>query len=259
MEVVKFLISELNCDANAPGECGRLPLHDAAYSGCLTLVKYFVEELNCDPQALDDWCYTPIMEAAYSSLPCVQYFVKVTDSRALKDKNILDETVLDFAAFDDQTEIVDYLINDCGFSPNTPGWMNRIPLHYTAESGHIKPLKHLTTEFDCNPVAVDDNGNTPLHCAAAQGCLETVKYLTLDMNCDHSPIDNYGNTPLHDAARNGHLEVVQFLIETLHCPGDTRGCCHMTPLEWAFFKGHFHVVKYLHQANAQTIPDESNH
>ena len=249
--IVKFLISELNCDANTPGYCGRLPLHYAAYSGCLPLVKYFVEELRCDPQALDNFDCTPLMAAAYSNLPCMQYFVKVTNSHALKAKTVLGKTVFDFATYSNQTEIIDYLINDCGFSPNTPSWMNRIPLHNTAESGRIKPLKHLITKFNCNPKAVDDNGDTPLHCAAAQGYLENVKYLTLDLKCDPSPIDNYGNTPLHDAARNGHLEVVKFLVEDLHCPIDTRGSCHMTPLEWAFFKNQYTVVQYLNMGRQQ--------
>ena len=161
-----------------------MPLHYAAQSGHLTLVKYFVEDLLCNPQALNYWYYTPVMLAAFSSLPCVKYFVEVINSCALKDKTILDETILDFAAYGGHTEIINYLINDHDFSPNTPGWMNRIPLHCAAESGRVKPLKHLITEFNCNPMAVDDNGDTPLHCAATLGRLENVKYLTLDLKCD---------------------------------------------------------------------------
>ena len=246
MEVMKFLISELNCNANSPGYCGRLPLHFAAHGGCLPLVKYLVEELKCNPQALDNFDLTPIMGAVHSSLPCVQYFVKITNSDALKAKTTLGGNILHSAACGGLTEIIDYLINDCGFSPVTPGWMNRIPIHYSAErSNYINCLKHLITKFNSDPEAVDDNGDTPLHCAAAQGCLDSVKYLTLELNCNPSPIDNYGNTPLHDAARNGHLEVVKFLVETLHCPISIRGSCHMTPLEWAFFKNHYVVVQYL--------------
>ena len=146
VEVTKFLISELNCVMQTLLDSVVDCLFTLLLPGMLTLVKYLVKKLKCNPQALDNFDYTPIMGAVYSSLPCVQYFVEITNSHALKAKTISDESILHFAACDGLTEVISYL--SYGFSPDTPGWMNRTTIHYVAEyPSNIELLKHLITNF----------------------------------------------------------------------------------------------------------------
>ena len=84
------------------------------------------------------------------------------------------------------------------------------PLHYAAQNGHLKIVKHLSTLVkEKNPP--DSNGATPLHLAAMFGHLEIVTFLHQNTK-DKTPKWN-GKTPTDLAAKWGHLEVVKYLVE----------------------------------------------
>ena len=64
MERVKFLITDLKCSPNIPGQSGRHSLHYAAERGHLRIVKYLIDEQRCDPSCLDGKKETPLHCAA---------------------------------------------------------------------------------------------------------------------------------------------------------------------------------------------------
>jgi len=66
----------------------------------------------------------------------------------------------------------------------------------------------------CCGVALGDRflESFPLHWAADRGCLKCVKHLVEIQKCDVCRSDRYGDTPLYDAVSCGHFEVARQLI-----------------------------------------------
>ena len=53
LELVKFLIAELNFDPNITSDSGGTLLRNAAQESHLHVVKYLTEEQNCNPAVTD--------------------------------------------------------------------------------------------------------------------------------------------------------------------------------------------------------------
>ena len=133
----------MNCDPSVPGFEGTTPLQSLHYAVCngnINLVKYMIEDVKCNLHALDHFDRTPIMFAV-RSLPCLQYlYEKHCDPTG---QTVLGETILHFAAREGSHDIIDYLIKEHYFDPNTPGWTDITLLHCAAEYDHLDLLKHL--------------------------------------------------------------------------------------------------------------------
>ena len=75
-DVVRFLISELNCVPNIQDwkDINRTPLHLAAENGHLHIVKYLIEERRCNPSCQDTDKVTPLFLASMNGhLDTVKY------------------------------------------------------------------------------------------------------------------------------------------------------------------------------------------
>ena len=51
MNIIKYLITELDCDPIISNNDGNLPLHIACRSGDFHATNYFITEQNCDPNS----------------------------------------------------------------------------------------------------------------------------------------------------------------------------------------------------------------
>ena len=61
LDIVRFFISDLNCDPDLPGgQYGRTPLHAAATFGHLNIVKYLTNKQGCNPPRSNDNKYIPL-------------------------------------------------------------------------------------------------------------------------------------------------------------------------------------------------------
>ena len=72
-------------------------------------------------------------------------------------------------------EFVQYLINDCGCSPEVKDEMaQRTPLHFACIGGHLEIVKYLTRECKYNTEARDKYNCTPLYlaCASNEGLVQ---------------------------------------------------------------------------------------
>lgn len=79
LNIVKFFISNLNCNPNVPeGRCGGTPLHRAAEFGHLHIVKYLTDKQGCNPSCLDDLKSTPLHHAAARGHVDIVEFLTVT-------------------------------------------------------------------------------------------------------------------------------------------------------------------------------------
>ena len=65
VEVLRFLVEELNCKPQLCNEHGKTPLHLACRQGCLKLVKYLLNEVKMDPNIKDKYNCTPLMVTSH--------------------------------------------------------------------------------------------------------------------------------------------------------------------------------------------------
>ena len=63
MDILKYFITECNCNPACPGPHGLTPLHLASYQGHLDVVKYLVIELQMEPLCEDEYGNTPLHSA----------------------------------------------------------------------------------------------------------------------------------------------------------------------------------------------------
>ena len=54
LDVVKFFIEDLNCEADNRDQFGSIPLHQASQNGHLNIVQYLVDTHHCDPLCQDE-------------------------------------------------------------------------------------------------------------------------------------------------------------------------------------------------------------
>ena len=116
-----------------------------------------------------------------------------------------------WAAYGGHIHVLEYLLDDPGFSVNEKNRDNVTPLHWAASGGHRDAVDFLVSrgaEID----ARDNDGRTPLFVAAAWGQTDVVDYL-IQKGADINATDNRGDTPLSAARRRRSLEVVKMLID----------------------------------------------
>jgi ankyrin repeat protein len=102
-------------------------------------------------------------------------------------------------------EIVEYLINDCGCSPEiTDEMLQQTPVHYACLGGHLEIIKYLASEYKCNTEARDKLNHTPLCIASVSSYsirsnvinTEVVSYLILEQGCDPEAEALEGTSPI---------------------------------------------------------------
>ncbi|XP_059158485.1 receptor-interacting serine/threonine-protein kinase 4-like [Physella acuta] len=184
-------------------------------------------------------------------------YVKTTLSKFKKEERkqiadspriLLDDlsTLLMHAVYHGRTEIIDYLIDDCGCDvsiKNIAGWT---AMMFAALKGHIKIVETLINKGE-DIDAVNSFESTALHIAADEGHEHVVRKL-LDCGADPTYKDNACWTALEIAKYNGFhsigtcsktkcTEIVKYLME-LKCD--------------VHLKSHVNIFKQLlgHQARA---------
>ena len=72
-------------------------------------------------------------------------------------------------------------------------------------------VRYLVEVAWVNPQSSCVTGETPLHIAASRGHLNVVQYLVENANVDFNKTDNYGRTPLIRAMEYKKLDIVRYL------------------------------------------------
>ena len=216
LEVVKYLLSRDDVDANMRNRGNNTPLHEAAYYGRLDVVKYLLSRDDVDANARDGGGDTPLHDAARSG----------------------------------HLDVVKYFLSRDGVDVAPPdGGDGHTPLHEAARSGHLDVVKYLSSRDDVDADARDVVGQTSLHHAAVYGHfnLNVVKYLLSRNDVDVNALDIWGQTPLHYAARYGHLEMVKSLLSRNDVDCERVGylgqdAASLCGAEWSFGGGEIFVV-----------------
>ena len=88
LAVLKYLILNCKCDAQAKTAQDTTPLHFAAHYGWLQVVKFLIEDAKCDPDCINSGHETPLHEACkHSHKDIAEYLVDNCNSNILLRNN----------------------------------------------------------------------------------------------------------------------------------------------------------------------------
>ena len=249
LEVVKFLVTEINCELEAEDEDSNRPLHLAcAFSRSVELVSYLIKVAGCDINARGFQGRTILHKACEKNHLEVVKFLVTEIKCDLEAEDEHNNRPLHLACtFSGSVELVSYLINVAGCDINTRGLEGRTILHKACEENHLEVVKFLVTEIKCDLQAEDEDSNRPLHIACAfSGSVDLVSYLIKVAGCDINATGCQGRTILHKACEKNHLEVVKFLVTEIKCDLEAEDEDSNRPLHLAcFLSGNVDLVSYL--------------
>ena len=143
MDIVRFFISDQNCDPDLPGQHGRTLFHMAAEFGHLHIVKYLIVEHGRNP------LHTA---ATFGHLNIVKYLTNKQDSNPPRfDDNkytplhydTFNNTALHYAVTNGHFEIVKFLVEELKFPPDISGQHNMTPLQMARLKNHSDIAQYL--------------------------------------------------------------------------------------------------------------------
>ncbi|XP_050406124.1 uncharacterized protein LOC126821692 [Patella vulgata] len=172
-------------------------IHVACKNGELEIVKYLIDELNINVNTRGFENQTPLMNCIWSSIcPLDKIKLLVENEANIDTMDINNDKIIHVACKNGELEIVKYLIDELNINVNTRGFKNLTPLMNCILSSicpldKIKFLISRKAAVDC----VDDtHSSNALHLACSFGTVEVVDYLKdiIDVNSksyrDRTPI-----------------------------------------------------------------------
>ena len=265
LDVVEYLINKLGV---------HRAMRDATKGGHLDVVKYLVEKCNIYVCCAADAGYYEVMCDAVKGghLDMVKYFIE-----KLNEVDV--HHTLHYVAREGHLDVLKCLIQGCNVDPHTLDSSRNTLLHSLAKctTTSYKVVEYLVDVCHCDPMAINNDGDTPIlialqamnlkvvqcllkdskshpnkynylpvHAAVKNNDVPWLKCLIYDEHHDPMCIDGYdGRTPLHVACKHGHLTVVKDLLSL---PSVNPMCIDKngnTPLHIACVYGHLNVVEYL--------------
>ena len=253
LEVVKWLIEELDCDANIEDDDSLTPLHYACghtrYYEYLShnervqdknilVAEYLVANCECDPMKIRQGI-SPVQIA------CKVGNLKLVKALACKNVNCIDgdgDTPLHLACREKHLEIVQFLTLEKHCSQELQNKKGELPLHVACSHGSLELVKLVS---DCYINTSTMNGEeTPVHIACRHSQIETVEYLTQERHCDLNNANSEGELPLHIACEQSCLKLVK-LVSNCDIHAQTESGC--TPMHIACKNNAIEIVEYLVQ------------
>ncbi|KAL6847063.1 hypothetical protein ACP4OV_022916 [Aristida adscensionis] len=206
LEIVKYLVEELEFDVNSRGAEGETPMIFAAAKGSVPVLSYLLEH-GGDPATADNKGCTPLHDAAERG-HCGAIRLLLSRGVAVDPLNQRG-TPLHLAAAKDQDEAVKILLEH-GADPNRV--VNHVfsPL-MMACCGHSLKCMKLLVEAGANVNLRSPSGPSILMEALDDGLTEIVKFL-LEAGADPNVIEEKGKTPIMFAAARGQRELVEILF-----------------------------------------------
>ena len=178
-------------------------------------------------------CFTTLhFICALGVLDRVKNLIEMYGNVEARDEN--GRTPLHIACACGHNNVVEYLINQCGYDKEARDNKQFTPLFAACLGDQISTIKFLISEFRCKFNARDVKGWTPLHLACYHGSLRIVRYLINDCGCSPEVRDEMSlRTPLHWACTGGHLQIIKYLANECKCNTEARDKLNSTPLHLA--------------------------
>ena len=275
INIVRFLVDELDCDTSCKLNNGRTLLHIACIGGHNMIVEYLVQDKSCDLLCPDKEGVTPFhLACQYGHLNIIKYSSDVLPSLHVKDNK--GHTALHKACMSGQLDVVQCLtilskmhddfttLDHDGHTPlhvacihhhlyivkylisKKYGDYSEIPalLHLACEYGYHDIVSYLVIGLNYSTVSSKSLENLPLHPACSNGRLDKAKFLCENSSgIDH--VNKNGQTLLHQACQHGNLKIVKFLVKEMLFDVNKPDNEGQTPLHVACQNGHFDVVTSL--------------
>ena len=266
VDILKYLIEEVECPPGTRGWHGSTILHIAAQTKQFDVVQYLVESEKCrlDPSTEDEYgcsalyyaCHSGDVEIVRYLIDCMmkEYMKKEDilydqstsftklDSHGMLDRDDLCGSLLRCACYYGHLSLVKFLIEECCCDPSRAQSKRQITaLHSAVAGNHLHIVKYLAGVHQSLVAAKYD---PVVHLAAQMSSMEMVEYVTQTLGCDFNCKYN-SITPLHVACFNGRLDLVKFFLTVLNCDPTIKGEHGYQPIHYAACGGHVEVIKYL--------------
>ena len=259
MDLLKYLVEEKCVDLEycRHGDSSfrksfQFPIHAAITNGNLEMVRYLVEECKCDPfESSPNDGSTVLFATKQNQLDIVDYLVTECGISAMSSVLSFAEDKLfkqAFAFIDKYGIDVDELF--CCLCPSP----NKNVLSF---------LKKLYSKYDIDLSFKDEDGNSALVNALAYGRLQTVKWLVEECGEDILKVSVEEKNALILAAQSENLELIRYLVEKCGFNVDSKDKSGNTVLIYAIngpnlaFEENFQICKYLikHGADVNAISE----
>lgn len=141
-----------------------------------------------------------------------------------------------------------YVDSDVNCRDQTPGNMNRTPLHCAAYNGHLAMVEFLTLIDGINVNLVDDSQDTPLSISVQLKQKNVAQILINCSGVDPNIANKYGATPLHYAVVMQEPDIVRILLSSPKIDIKKKDFNGHTALDMAEQKGGQEIIKMLRDA-----------
>lgn len=214
-KAVDLIVSFGKLSVDAKDLFGNTALHLATDNMCTMVVKSLVEDHKCNINLKDKFGASPLMFAAkVGSIDLFNFFLEKNANYKVKSKTGL--TLLHYSAFGNDTDIIDKLVNEMGFTTiDVEDQFKRTPLFYACEKGAYYSAQSFIVDYGASVDVQDVDDATPIHAAAKSG---NPRLFTLLLDhCssidDFTAVDVFGHTVLHYAAEVGSIETIRFMLD----------------------------------------------
>lgn len=244
VEMMDYLIEELNGDEDVRDQGERTLVHIAAYGDNFEVLKYLIEEHKLDPEALNGFDLTPLHWLT-SDVNIARYLVE--EQRVdLEAKGLHGRTPLASAAQHNSYELFCYLI-DAGADCSEGAVMK-----YAMQSSDPRILKRLEAALGTEPTSAEDltksEAIAQLRGAIAAGDIVATRNLAEEhsLQIDHLRFPDDEWSPLQLAIYENKFGVVKFMYEHYDPdPSFKFWDDKLSALQWASYYCRTEIMEYL--------------
>ncbi|XP_067670008.1 serine/threonine-protein phosphatase 6 regulatory ankyrin repeat subunit B-like [Haliotis asinina] len=274
-KVFDFLVKN-ESDLSAVDLDGNNILHIACIGGNVEIVKYILTNVNVDINSRGYNKRTPVMLAANSGHSQV-FELLVSKECVLKTEDGNARNILHFACVGKNVAIVNDILKRNIISIDSRDGDGKTPVMFAAELGYTDFFKILVNK-PCDTQLICKNGNNVLHTSCALGHVDIANSiltegliniespgqnlmtpvmfaaknaqrdifdLLVNNGCDMSQKDKDGNTVLHMACIGGNKDIVERILSKEPVDVNSRGQSQRTPAMMAAACGHREVFDLL--------------
>lgn len=280
-----FLIAK-NANINAKDHKEQTPLHCAAAKG-LTDMCRFLLDFQANIRAKDTHCWTALHHAVDGNyietatllikrgvdihaedhrhgrtclhLAAERGYAEMAEMLIIRGADMcatgdafFSKTPLHISCLHGHDDVTEVLIRKGADLDALSGLLDKGPMHFAAEEGHVNCVKQLLqAKADPNRHGNHTNGYSPLHLAVLKDHWHVVeaflvgeKLYNINLNLP-GKFSIVGASPLHLACQYGHTHIVQLLMDAPSVNREAQDTNHRTPLHIACKYGHYGIADLL--------------
>ena len=228
LDLVRFLMEEMNCSCCISNTLGELPLHIACtklsrYNSTKNPMVFLIIKLvsNCDVDSVTKKGTTALhIVCEHGTHEVIEYLIQTKKCKtAIQDNN--GNTPLHIICRNGQngTDILNLLCEADQSSQVVQNNDGELPLHIACSHNSLYLIQKVS---NCNVNTTTTSGNTALHLACFRDAwdrythteyMQTIQYLTEKKQCSVKIQNNKGKVPLHIACEKNSLAMVKLVSE----------------------------------------------